>query len=234
MNTISKVLVTTALLFAASVSAAQTDEEELKIAAMEALITAPPERALPIVQKVLAGNGSDELKEKALFILSQIDAEEAQTALLKAANESSGELRLEAVRMIGIGGNAETMKALAAIYESGDEELKEAVLEAYLIADDEEAVFQIANNAKDPDEFENAVEMLGAMRATEKLAQLRASKGVSEGLITAFMIAGDEEALLEMYRSSDNIDEKREIMEMLVAMDAEGIWDIIDQALGDE
>ncbi len=234
MNTISKVLVTTALLLAASVSAAQTDEEELKIAAMEALITAPPERALPIVQKVLAGNGSDELKEKALFILSQIDAEEAQTALLKAANESSGELRLEAVRMIGIGGNAETMKALAAIYESGDEELKEAVLEAYLIADDEEAVFQIANNAKDPDEFENAVEMLGAMRATEKLAQLRASKGVSEGLITAFMIAGDEEALLEMYRSSDNIDEKREIMEMLVAMDAEGIWDIIDQALGDE
>ncbi|MGB5410194.1 MAG: HEAT repeat domain-containing protein [Woeseiaceae bacterium] len=234
MNTISKVLVTTALLLAASVSAAQTDEEELKIAAMEALITAPPERALPIVQKVLAGNGSDELKEKALFILSQIDAEEAQTALLKAANESSGELRLEAVRMIGIGGNAETMKALAAIYESGDAELKEAVLEAYLIADDEEAIFQIANKAEDPDEFENAVEMLGAMHATEKLAQLRANKGVSEGLITAFMIAGDEETLLEMYRSSDDVDEKREIMEMLVAMDAEGIWDIIDQALGDE
>ena len=234
MNTILKTLVTLALLFAASVSVAQSDDEQLKVAAMEALITAPPERALPIVQKVLAGNGSDELKEKALFILSQIDSEEAQTALLNAAKTSTGELRLEAVRMIGIGGNAETMQALAGLYDSGDEDMKDAVLEAYLIADDEEAVFQIANNAEDPDEFENAVEMLGAMRATDKLAQLRETKGTSEGLITAFMIAGDEDTLLEMYRSSDDVDEKREIMEMLVAMDAEGIWEIIDQALGDQ
>jgi len=234
MNTILKTLITITLLFAASVSVAQTDDEQLKVAAMEALITAPPERALPIVQKVLAGNGSDELKERALFILSQIDSDEAQAALLNAANSTTGELRLEAVRMIGIGGNAETMQALAGLYDSGDEDMKDAVLEAYLIADDEEAVFQIANNAEDPDEFENAVEMLGAMRATDKLAQLRETKGTSEGLITAFMIAGDEDTLLEMYRSSDDVDEKREIMEMLVAMDAEGIWEIIDQALGDQ
>lgn len=234
MNTILKTLITITLLFAASVSVAQTDDEQLKVAAMEALITAPPERALPIVQKVLAGNGSDELKEKALFILSQIDSEEAQTALLSAANSTTGELRLEAVRMIGIGGNAETMQALAGLYDSGDKDMKDAVLEAYLIADDDEAVFRIANNAEDPDEFENAVEMLGAMRATDKLAQLRETKGTSEGLITAFMIAGDEDTLLEMYRSSDDVDDKREIMEMLVAMDAEGIWDIIDQALGDQ
>ena len=103
-----------------------------------------------------------------------------------------------------------------------------------MIADDEEAIFRIANNAEDPDEFEDAVEMLGAMNATDKLAQLRETKGISEGLITAFMIAGDEDTLLEMYRSSDDVEEKREIMEMLVAMGAEGIWDIIDQALGDE
>jgi len=234
MNTILKTLITITLLFAASVSVAQTDDEQLKVAAMEALITAPPERALPIVQKVLAGNGSDELKERALFILSQIDSDEAQAALLNAANSTTGELRLEAVRMIGIGGNAETMQALSGLYDSGDEDMKDAVLEAYLIADDDEAVFQIANNAEDPDEFENAVEMLGAMRATDKLAQLRETKGTSEGLITAFMIAGDEDTLLEMYRSSDDVDEKREIMEMLVAMDAEGIWEIIDQALGDQ
>jgi HEAT repeat protein len=234
MNRILKTLITITLLFAASVSVAQTDDEQLKVAAMEALITAPPERALPIVQKVLAGNGSDELKERALFILSQIDSDEAQAALLNAANSTTGELRLEAVRMIGIGGNAETMQALSGLYDSGDEDMKDAVLEAYLIADDDEAVFQIANNAEDPDEFENAVEMLGAMRATDKLAQLRETKGTSEGLITAFMIAGDEDTLLEMYRSSDDVDEKREIMEMLVAMDAEGIWEIIDQALGDQ
>lgn len=283
------------LLCAASVSIAQSDDEELKIAAMEALITAPPERALPIVQRVLAGNGSDELKEKALFILSQIDAEAAQAALLQAANETSGELRLEAVRMIGIGGNAETMQALAGIYASGDMELKEAVLEAYMIADDVDSVFQIASTTDDPEEFEAAVEMLGVMGANDRLRELRSRNVNNDALVEAFMIAGDSETLLamardgsdiesqaeaiqalgvvggdgmgamladiyrnaghediqdaaleglmiadedgviiELFRESDDPEQKREMLELLTAMDSDSVWEIIDQTLGED
>ena len=38
---------------------------------------------MPLVKKVLAGDNSDEVKERALFILSQIDTAEAHSMLLQ-------------------------------------------------------------------------------------------------------------------------------------------------------
>ena len=72
MNKLAKLFIACALLTFANPGLAQ-DDEDLKFAAIEALITAPPERAMPIVQRVLAGDASDELKGRALFVLSQID-----------------------------------------------------------------------------------------------------------------------------------------------------------------
>jgi HEAT repeat protein len=265
------------------------DAEQLKIAAMEALISAPPERALPIVTKVLRGSGSDELKERALFILSQIDRPEAQALLLETARSGSGQLRHEAIRMMGISGET---AALSELYTGGDAETKEAVLEAWLIAGDEDAVYQAAANARDPDEFEAAVEILGAMGATEQLRALSSRADMSESLIEAYavagdieslrelamdagnpgrqaqaihglgvtggkevgeilvgiygstdspvvkdavmeglLISGDDEAVLQLFRQSRNDDEKAELLETLVMMDSEAVWDLIDATL---
>ncbi|HZW59852.1 MAG TPA: HEAT repeat domain-containing protein, partial [Woeseiaceae bacterium] len=149
------------ILMTTSTAFAQADEsEELKIAALEALMSAPPERALPIVRKVLAGSGSAELKERALFVLGQIDLPEAQSVLVDTAQNGSGALRLEAIRTIGIGGNPQALAGLADIYAAGDSETRDAVLEAWLIADDRDAVYRVAANTQDPEEFENAVETL--------------------------------------------------------------------------
>jgi len=104
-------LIALTLLFAAPGNAQTDDNEELKLAAVEALIMAPHDKALPLVSKVLAGNHSDEVKEAALFILSQIDAPEAQATLLKFANEESGELQLEAC---AVSGDFECLRELAA------------------------------------------------------------------------------------------------------------------------
>ena len=56
-----------------AVSEVEDPNEVLKVAALEALISAPPERALPLVIKVLDTDNTDEVKERALFVLSQID-----------------------------------------------------------------------------------------------------------------------------------------------------------------
>ena len=289
------ILLACLLLFTAGASLAQSDSDELKIAALEALMAAPPERALPIVQKVLNGNDSDEIKSRALFILSQIDLPEAQALLGEAARNNSGELQLDAIRMIGISGDPGGVAELSAIYAAGDAEVREAVLEAYLISDDSEAVYQIALNTQDPDEFESAVEMLGAMGAVEQLRALRERTDMSEFLVDAYAIAGDVESLrvlaaddtdpeaqleaitalglvggsevdatlLEIYRGSDseevkeaaldgmlisgydegvlelfqesqNPEEKRQLLERLVMMDSDAVWDIIDATLDDQ
>jgi len=231
MNNIAKILLACVLLGIATPALAQDDTDELRITALEALLMAPPERAMPIVQRVLAGDGSDEVKERALFVLSQIDTPEAQALLVDTARNSSGELKFEAIRMIGIGGNAEAMSALTDLYASGDADVREAVLEAYLIADDTDAVYNIARNTEDPDEFEEAVEILAAMGAVEELRSLSDRSGMGDALIEAYMIAGDDETVLQLFREAQDPAEKRRLLEILVMMDSEAVWDIIDQTL---
>ncbi|MGB5344954.1 MAG: HEAT repeat domain-containing protein, partial [Woeseia sp.] len=170
-----------------------SDAESLKIAAIEALMSAPAERALPIVTKVLKGDDSDDIKERALFVLSQIDKAEARALLSDFARNSQGDLQQEAIRMIGINGEQELLAGLIEIYRAGGTDVREAVLEAYLIADDADAVFQIAQAAEDADEFEEAVKMLGAMGAIRQLQALRNKEEMYESLIEAYAIAGDTE-----------------------------------------
>ena len=98
----------TAFVLSATAAVAQVDDDEmLKIAALEALVSAPPERAFPIVSRVLKGSGSTELKSRALFVLSQMDYPEGLQLLLDTARANQGELSMEAIRMIGINGNAD-------------------------------------------------------------------------------------------------------------------------------
>jgi HEAT repeat protein len=290
-----KLILAALLISAGAPTAAQIeDSERLKSSALEALISAPPERALPIVSKVLSGDSSPSLKKRALFVLGQIDLPEAQTLLVETARTGDGSLRLEAIRMIGIGGHPEAMTELAEIYADGDGETREAVLQAYLIADDNNAVYQLAANTQDPEEFERAVNTLGAMGATDELRALRDRPGMAEVLINAYAIAGDmetlaamandssdpqrqaqairglaiaagdgddvgemlvgiyrdtdvphvrkavrealliadhDEAVLQLFRASDDDAEKRELLQTLVMMDSDAVWDLIDSTL---
>ena len=298
MNTIVKTIATTFALLALSnayaqgeVTEADDSAEALKIAALEALITAPSDRALPLVTKVLNSNNSNDVKSRALFILSQIDLPEAQQQLLEVARSGDAELSQEAVRMIGISGDPDALAGLSDMYSSGDEDLRDAVLEAYLIAGETQLVADIAANATEADEFEAAVEMLAVMGAQEELRALRSNGAFPEVMIEAFAISGDYESLrelaldgadverqaraiealgiiggdevdqtlmdiyrntasediresalegmlisgydagvLDLYRASDNIDEKRELLEMLAIMDSDLVFDVIDEA----
>lgn len=202
----------TALSFATSAVIAQDfdeDREDLHIAAIEALISAPPERALPVVTRVLQGNYSDEVKENALFILSQIETSEAQSILLDAARTTSGELQEEAIIMVGIGGDDEALAGLRDIYATGDKEVKEAVMEAFMISGDSEVILEMAKEAaaaQDADGFEAAVEMLAAMHALDELRELKVDGDLSEGLIDAFAVAGDFEGVRAIALDSSDPD----------------------------
>ena len=295
MHLIPKLIVASLALVAANTSIAQQsadDTEQLKIAALEALVSAPDERSLPIVEKVLAGNHSDEVKSRALFVLSQNELPEAQTLLLTTARSQDGDLQLEAIRMIGIGGDPDSLAALRGLYDAGDPDVKESVLHAYLISDDSAAVYDIAASTTDDDEFEQTVHMLGVMGASEELAKLRDRDGPTESLIHAYAMSGDVESLqvlatdgsnpeqqmqaihglsiagghevgptlmeiyrgtdneevkesalhsmmiadfdegvLELFRSSQDAQEKRDLLQMLVMMDSDVAMQVIDEAL---
>jgi HEAT repeat protein len=170
---------------------APTESEELALAALEGLMAQPPARALPIVRKVLAGPQSTLVKQRALFVLSQIDGPEAREILEQTARSTDPAMRGEAIRSIGIGGDPKALASLQAIYNAGSTEVKQEVLQAWMIAGHKEGVYQAALNAKTEDEASQAMHMLGAMGASEELRKLGDRPNAPRGLLDAFAISGD-------------------------------------------
>ena len=54
----------------APVSPAAQNDDELRLLALNSLMQSDPNQALPILQKLLAGNNSDKVKERAMFVLT--------------------------------------------------------------------------------------------------------------------------------------------------------------------
>jgi HEAT repeat protein len=173
---------------------APTEDEALALAAMEGLMSQSPQRALPVLKKVLTGTQSALVKERALFVLSQMDEPEAQAILLETASAANSPLRREAIRNIGIGGNTKALAALQPLYAAGDSNVKAQVLEAWLIAGRKADVYQAALNAKSEADARNAIRTLSAMGAVEelrKLGDLQKNEKHGNSLLEAYAIAGD-------------------------------------------
>jgi HEAT repeat protein len=210
----------TALLLAASgtLLAQQrkpTEQEELALAAMEGLMAQSSERALPIIKKVLAGSQTTLVKQRALFVLSQIDAPQAQDILIQTSRSPDAALRREAIRSIGIGGHDKSLAALQEIYAAGDADVKEQVLQAWLIADRKEEVYQAALNAKSEDEAAEAIHILGAMGAVEELRKLGDRPNASRKLVNAYAISGDLASLRKIAESSAELSVRAEAVQQI-------------------
>ena len=187
---------------AQSADRAPTDDEELALAAMEGLMSQTPERALPIIKKVLAGPQTRLVKQRALFVLSQIDSPEAREILVQTARSSDPAMRGEAIRSIGIGGDPKALDGLMAIYNAGGPDVKGEVLQAWLIAGHKEAVYQVALNAKTEGEANEAIRMLGVMGATDELRKLGDKPNAASGLVDAYALSGDLTSLRKIAEGS--------------------------------
>jgi HEAT repeat protein len=179
-----------------------TEDESLALAALEGLMSQPPERALPILKRVLGGSQSVLVKRRALFVLSQIDAPEAQTLLIDTARAGDPALRAEAIRNIGISGNPKSLAVLKQIYEGGDAKTKEHVLQAWLISDSKSEVYQAAVGAKTDEEADNAIRILSAMGARDELRKLGETRKANGNLVKAYAVAGDLASLRKIAQGS--------------------------------
>jgi len=149
-------------------------DDDLTDVALQALLSAPPERALPLLKKVLASDRSIKTKKRALFVLSQLETDDAMNVVLDTAkNSREPELRRESIRMLGISGRKSAIEALSGLYASSNTaEEKRGVIEAWLIADREDLVLKSARDESDPAVRRKAIETLGAMGASDELRQL--------------------------------------------------------------
>ena len=203
-------------------------DEEFADIAVQGLMNAPPERALPVLKRVLASQRSLKVKKRALFVLSQLETDEAMQVVLDTAKSSrEPELRKEAINSLGASGTQSAVEGLVDIYAastSADE--KKRVIEAWLVADRKDLVLKTARTEADPKVRRTAIETLGSMEASDELAQLLETTrdaGNREAIIEALGVAGNVSALKSIAGNAKlPEDERKDAMEALGVAGDEG------------
>lgn len=191
----------------------QTDED-LKLMALQALQNSDPEQAVPMLQKLLAGNASPRLKSQALFVLAQSSSPRARQVLLGIAKgESTPDLQMKAIQYLGIHGGRDNSGVLSEIFNgSSDPDVKRRVLRAFMISGDKERVLAAAQGEKDPDVRAEAVRQLGIMGGHEALSQLyqkESSIDIKKQILQAMFIGGDAARLVDLARTEQNPELRR-------------------------
>jgi HEAT repeat protein len=181
---------------------AEDERDELATVALQGLVNAPPERALPLVKKVLDGKRSERVKSHALFLLGQMNRPEATALLREVATTKTGRLQLEAIRAIGISGNSESLEALAALAKK-DPSLTHKVLQAFLIAGRKDLVAKVGSEATSDEAFEAAANTLATMGALAELRQLNLKGRATRHVLRAYALAGDLDTLAKMLDDPD-------------------------------
>jgi tetratricopeptide (TPR) repeat protein len=146
-------------------------DEELKLLALQSLMNSDPEKAVPLLEKIVMGNYAPKLKDKALFVLSQSSSDKAQQILMGLAKANNQpDLQKRAIRYMGMNSNSRNRAVLKEIYNtSTDVSVKKTVFQAWLMCGCKEEVAPLARTEKDPELRREAIRYLGMMGGRAEL-----------------------------------------------------------------
>lgn len=146
-------------------------DEELKLLAIQSLMNSNPDKAVPLLEKVIQGNYPVKLKDRALFVLSQNNSDKAQQILMGIAKmNSQPDLQKRAIRDIGMNGSSRNRAVLKEIYNSSpDISVKKTVFQAWLMCGCKEDVAALAKTEKNPELRKEAIRYLGMMGGRAEL-----------------------------------------------------------------
>jgi len=191
------------------ISAAQESNEDLKLMALNALMAADPDRAIPQIEGVLKGNSSPKVKDRALFVLTQNHSARAQQILSDYAKGAGNpDLQMRAIRYIGMSGTPNAGQQLIAIYSSSnDTAVKKQIIQSLMISQGKEAkdaLYNLAKTEKDESLRSDTIRQLGVMQATDHLTQLYASETSPENkiqIVRSLFIANASDKLLDLVKN---------------------------------
>jgi len=189
----------------AAVDVGSVPDEETKLLALRALMNTEPDKALPILDKVIHGNSSPRMKDQALFVLSQNPSDKAQEILLSLAKANNDpDLQSRAIRYIGMNGTQRNRAILREIYNSAtDSNVKKAVFKGWLMSGGKEDVLAVARTEKSPELRKEAIRYLGMMGGRSELREMYKSSPDAEtrgAVVHAMLLNGDAEGLIEIIK----------------------------------
>jgi HEAT repeat protein len=214
------------------VKPASDANEEIKLMALNSLMQAEPDQALPILEKLLASNQSDKVKDRAMFVLVQSSSPKAAKLLGDLARGTANPtLQMKAIRYIGMMGNKESRKELPGIYAaSTNHDVKRAILKSYMISGSRDLLMQAAKTEQNPELRHEAIRQLAITGGSEQLWQLYGSESSPDNkrqILKEMFITGNGDRLAELARTEKDPSLRAEAIKSLGLMGGNGRGDVL-------
>ena len=196
------------------VKPADQSDEELKLMAIRSLMNTEPERAMPLLEKLISGSGTPKEKSQALFVLAQSGSAQGREIIGRIARgQSNPELQREAIKYLGLFGGAQSRAIMAEIYSStSDVSIKRQIIRNYMIGGDRERLFAAAKGEKDESLRGEAIRNLGLVHGVNELQQLyqaETSTDLRREILQAFFLAGESGKLVQAAQSEKDPELRR-------------------------
>lgn len=200
-------------------------DDEMKLYAVDSLLHMDAEKTLPILKRIIEGNQSVQIKERALFVLSQKHSEEAFNLLASIARDNSqGSLQEEAITMLGLAG-PDAHGLLMELYETLNSKAARAkVLESFFISGAREELATIARTETDPQMKREAIHALGISVAPEHVYEMYQSPEFADykrDLLEALAFGGGEQQLMQILKSERDEVVMAEVIDVMSILGAE-------------
>ncbi len=185
------------------------DHEQLTIYALSRLVERDIDRALPIIEKKLADNPSQETRRHLLFILASSDTERGSQLVMDiAVSSTEPELQIQAIHLLGAGSGDSVLPKLAQIYRSSSSvRVRQAVIDAHVAADEPGQLIHLIKNEPEPSLQRHGIVSLGAMGQTQTLKSIYGElSGTREraAVLEALAISGDVSQLAGIIESESD------------------------------
>jgi len=217
-----------------TVSPDAQNDDEIKLLALRGLMDSAPDRALPMIQQLLAANNTAKVKERALFVLSQsgsAKAREMLAGIAKGGTGSNPDLQRRAINFLGMMGNEDARGLLADIYRaSSDVAVKRAVLQSFMIAGERARLLAVAKTETSPELRGAAVQQLGVMGAHAELNELyqsETSPEVKKKILQAMFVGGNADRLIELAKTERDPELRKTAVRDLGLMNASKTGDAL-------
>ncbi len=203
------------------ISPAQEGNDDLKLLAINSLMNADAERAIPLIEGILKSNGTPRLKDKALFVLVQSKSPKAQQILADYAKGGGNpDLQLHAIQYVGMSRTKESQQLLVSIYgTSSDARAKNQILQSLMGERATDALLNIAKTEKDANLRNSAIRNLANDRSVsvDSLVELYGSTDSQGKRSIADGLSGRREAkaLIDLARKEGDPAIKKYLVERI-------------------
>lgn len=206
------------------VSPESETDDDIKVLALSGMMQSDPEKALPLVEKLLKGSYSPKLKRQALYVIAENNTPKAQQMLEQIARGGNPDLQVRAIQFMSERRNANTPQILLEIYTStNDPAVKRAVLDTFSNNHDKGRLLLVLNREKDTNLRRRAIETLGDADGQPELWQIYQSETTVEGktaILNAMAHNGNLEKLTEVARTDKEPKVRQKAIEVISEQDA--------------